>query len=222
LRASPVGAEIVTSVGDAARFDAWCPVGSLPHLLRVSAPPPSPVHLAVPPEAAARGRRIAAPFLRAFRVGLCWTGNPDYPRNEMRSLSPAAFAPLAAMPDLRLFSLCKGAAVSALGATGMAEAILDASSDDADLADTAGLIAELDLVISSDTAVVHLAASLGKPVWTLLPHESFWQYGPSGRETAWYPTMRLFRQPRPGDWQSVIADVAEALGPELQARFGTA
>lgn len=135
-------------------------------------------------------------------------------------MSPLGFEALAGLPGVRLFSLCKGAAVDALEATGMGDLIVDACSDEADFADTAGLISGLDLVISTDTAVVHLAASLGKPVWNLLPRESFWQYGVSGETTPWYPSMRLFRQPQRGDWDSVLRQVRAALSKELQARSG--
>jgi hypothetical protein len=218
LHSSKIGADVVRVVKDLSAFDAWCPIGSLPHVMGMEGPPPVPTALSVPPEAVERGRAITAPFAESFRIGVCWTGNPTYPRNELRSMTPRAFEPLAGLPGLAFFSLCKGAAVDTLKATGMENLILDACSDDADFADTAGLIAGLDLVISTDTAVVHLAASLGKPVWNLLPHESFWQYGTSGETTPWYPSMRIFRQTRRGDWDGVIKQVRTALSEVLQAR----
>jgi hypothetical protein len=220
LQSSRTGADVVGSVRDLATFDAWCPIGSLPHLLGMEGPPPSPTALAVPPEAVERGAAITASYAESFRIGVCWTGSPTYPRKEQRSMSPLGFEALAGLPGVRLFSLCKGAAVDALEATGMSDLIVDACSDEADFADTAGLISGLDLVISTDTAVVHLAASLGKPVWNLLPRESFWQYGVSGETTPWYPSMRLFRQPQRGDWDSVLRQVRAALSKELQARSG--
>jgi hypothetical protein len=220
LRASESGADVVGRVRDLSAFDGWCPIGSLPHMLGMDGPPPGPTALAVPPEAVERGAAITAPFAQSFRIGVCWTGNPKYPRNELRSMSPRGFEAIAGLPGVRLFSLARGAAVDALEATGMGDRIVDACSDEADFADTAGLISALDLVISTDTAVVHLAASLGKPVWNLLPWESFWQYGVSGESTPWYPSMRLFRQPRRGDWDSVLRQVRKALSKDLQARSG--
>jgi hypothetical protein len=220
LRVSRPGADVVGRVRDLSAFDAWCPIASLPHLLGMEEPLPGPTALVVPTEALERGAAIAAPFAQSFRIGVCWTGNPTYPRNEMRSMSPREFEALAAMPGVRLFSLCKGPAVDALEASGMGGMIVDACSDEADFADTAGLISSLDLVISTDTAVVHLAASLGKPTWNLLPWESFWQYGVSAETTPWYPSMRLFRQSRRGDWDSVLRQVRAALSKDLQARSG--
>lgn len=211
LGASGTGARIVATLPDTAGFDAWCPINSLPHATRFRGQPPPPARLSAPPEARDRGQGIAAPYRDALKIGLCWTGNPRFPRNDMRSLSPDEFEALGRRQGLALFSLCKGDGVEHLRRSKMAGRILDVSSNDADLADTAGLIEALDLVISSDTVIVHLAASLEKPVWTLLPHESFWQYGIEGDRTPWYPTMRLFRQEKPGDWGSVLAAVTSAL-----------
>jgi ADP-heptose:LPS heptosyltransferase len=84
------------------------------------------------------------------------------------------------------------------------------------MADTAALIERLDLVIGVDTAVVHLAGALGKPVWTLLPFSPDWRWGLEREDCPWYPTMRLFRQPRPGDWESVVERVGAALREEIQ------
>lgn len=218
LAVSPLGCEVAGSSDDVSRFDAWCAIGSLPHLLRLSAAPPRPAPLAVPETAARRGRALAAPFAGVFKVGICWTGNPDFPRNRQRSIEPAMLLPLLELPGTRFFSLCTGAARAALDAAALAGVVVDACRDDRDLADTAGLIEQLDLVISTDTSIVHLAASLGKPVWNLLPHESFWQYGTTGSSTPWYPTMRLLRQPLRGDWHSVVEDARTALDRLVQAR----
>ena len=89
--------------------------------------------------------------------------------------------------------------------------LIDLTGSINDFADTAALMAELDLIISIDTAAVHLAGALGRPVWTLLQHISDWRWGMEGETTPWYPTMRLFRQPRPGDWESVVERVGNAL-----------
>jgi ADP-heptose:LPS heptosyltransferase len=88
---------------------------------------------------------------------------------------------------------------------------VDASAEFSDFARMAGLIQELDLIISVDTAIAHLAGALGKPVWTLLPAVPDWRWGLQGSRSAWYPTMQLFRQKVPGDWPGVITEVQESL-----------
>ena len=89
--------------------------------------------------------------------------------------------------------------------------LYDVRNKISDFADTAGIIANLDLVITVDTAVAHLAGALGKPVWVLLAFAADWRWLLDRDDSPWYPTMRLFRQKKPGDWESVIANVAEAL-----------
>jgi ADP-heptose:LPS heptosyltransferase len=89
--------------------------------------------------------------------------------------------------------------------------MLDAAAWQKDMADTADLLAELDLLITCDTAVAHVAGALGRPVWTLLAHAADWRWMTKRADTPWYPTMRLFRQPRPGDWRSVAGEVERAL-----------
>ena len=89
--------------------------------------------------------------------------------------------------------------------------IIDYTEEIADFSDTAALIQNLDLIISVDTAVAHLAGALGKPVWTLLPFVPDWRWMLEREDSPWYPTMRLFRQPSPGDWESVIVRIKEAL-----------
>ena len=88
--------------------------------------------------------------------------------------------------------------------------MLDAAPWQRDMADTADLLAELDLLITCDTAVAHLAGALGRPVWTMLAHAADWRWLQKRDDTPWYPTMRLFRQPRAGDWASVAEEVTRA------------
>jgi ADP-heptose:LPS heptosyltransferase len=89
--------------------------------------------------------------------------------------------------------------------------VIDFTEHIKDFADTAAFLAELDLVISADTAVVHLAGALARPVWTLLPFAPDWRWGLAGEDTPWYPTMRLFRQPAIADWESVVRRVSDEL-----------
>jgi tetratricopeptide (TPR) repeat protein len=152
----------------------------------------------------------------ALRVGLCWAGQarPWLPGfsglDQRRSTHFATLAPLAAVSEVQFVSLQKGPASEEARMAGFV--LLDAMNDVHDFADTAALIANLDLVISVDTSVVHLAGALGKPVFLLDRYDNCWRWL-SGRENSpWYPMLRIFRQSRSGDWGSVIAAVATALG----------
>ena len=134
-----------------------------------------------------------------------------YCDDHHRSLQLADFSPLLAIPNIRLISLQKEDVAGNREASGKLSALVDLTHDLRDLADTAALVANLDLVISADTAVAHLAGGLGKTVWTLLPFAPDWRWMLGRDDSPWYPTMRLFRQPSPGDWGSVMATVCEAL-----------
>jgi hypothetical protein len=124
--------------------------------------------------------------------------------------------PLFSMPGVAFYSLQiqpEGGPPKALRNAGLLDAgIIDLTASIADFADTAALISELDLIITVDTAVAHLAGALGRSVWTLLPFVSEWRWSRDTEDTPLYPTMRLFRQPAPGDWDSVIHRVFEELG----------
>jgi hypothetical protein len=120
-------------------------------------------------------------------------------------------APLASIPGVRLYSLQKGAASAEAAHAPREMGLTDLSPGIQTFADTAAIISSLDLVISVCTSVAHLAGAMGKPVWTLLPEPADWRWLEGREDTPWYPTMRLFRQPRQGDWASVIARVAHAL-----------
>ena len=166
-----------------------------------------------------RGRswrgRLAA--VAGLRVGLCWAGNPrrDTPAahaiDRRRSIALAQFAPLAWVTGAIFVSLQKGAAAAQAAAPPGGLSMHDWTDELADFADTAALIAALDLVITVDTAVAHLAGALGKPVWILNRFDACWRWLADRDDSPWYPSARLWRQPRPGDWDSVIADVARAL-----------
>jgi ADP-heptose:LPS heptosyltransferase len=114
------------------------------------------------------------------------------------------------VPGVRFFSLQIQSPQNAPASLREA-GLVDFTDRITDFADTAALVAELDLIISVDTAVAHLAGALGRPVWTLLPFAPDWRWGLDREDTPWYPTMRLFRQPALGDWASVISRMAEEL-----------
>lgn len=157
---------------------------------------------------------------RPFRIGLSWQGNPKAPVERGRSIPLARFAPLGEVAGTSIFALQKGHGREQAPPAGLNLIDLGPEFDagpDAFL-DTAAVMAELDLVITSDTAIAHVAGALGRPVWLLLKHVPDWRWGLSGRLTPWYPTMRLFRQSAPGDWDGVMAEVAAELSVLVSAR----
>jgi tetratricopeptide (TPR) repeat protein len=164
----------------------------------------------------------------ALRVGLVWAGGnrahvPELRKNDTRrSLALQQLRPWFDRPGVQFHSLQVGPAASQLDALGeLARPIVDHGAVLGDFADTAALIEQLDLVISVDTAVAHLAGALGKPVWVLNRFDTCWRWLLEREDTPWYPSMRLFRQVRLGDWDSVIARVGAALDVAVrQARSG--
>ncbi len=188
------------------RFDFCSPNMSLPNLLGVPNPLPPAQPLHILDDSRARAKAITAPHADRFRIGVVWTGSLTYGANHRRSVTAERFLPLAEVPGVQLFSLYKGPGHDAFVESGMPSLIVDACGSDRDFADSAAVIDEMDLLITTDTAVVHVAASLGKPVWNMLQYEGFWLYG-DGDTTPWYPSMTLYRQPANGDWDSVFARV---------------
>jgi len=189
-------------------YDFHCPLMSLP--LRVSAGGHGDVpYLHADPAKSSLWRTRLAGY-RAPRIGLVWAGKSRMQNAELdaidrrRSISLKQLAPLTTIAACSFFSLQKGGAAGELAGAGMP--IHDFSAQWQDFADTAAFIDNLDLVISVDTAVAHLAAALGKPVWLLNRLDSCWRWGVARTNTPWYPGLRQFRQPRSGDWQAVIDD----------------
>jgi hypothetical protein len=159
------------------------------------------------------GERLAASS--GFRVGICWQGNSAQARDKFRSAAPAAFEPLARVEGVRLFSLQKSTTADPSPEVGFP--LVD-YGDELDRSgaflDTAALIKNLDLVITVDTSVAHLAGALGAPVWVALSARADWRWLHRREDSPWYPTMRLFRQRKLGDWPELFARIAA----ELQAR----
>lgn len=146
-----------------------------------------------------------------MKIGFVWAGNPIHARDYLRSAPLSAFRALFEMPGTRFFSLQKGEFAEAQ-LSGIPEATLaNLAPHLDDFRDTAAAILSLDLVITVDTSVAHLAGALGKPTWLLLPHVPDFRWMLDRDDSPWYPTMRLFRQPSPRDWTSVFADLENAL-----------
>ena len=148
----------------------------------------------------------------ARTVGLVWAGSPTHENDARRSLPLAALGPLLDVPDVRLFSLQVGPGRDDLAACGFSERITDLAPRIGDFADTAALVQALDLVITADTAVAHLAGALGKPASVMLPFVPDWRWGLEGAETPWYASLRLYRQPAAGDWAAVVRAIVHDLG----------
>ncbi|MBY6266054.1 hypothetical protein EI613_29695 [Azospirillum sp. 412522] len=152
---------------------------------------------------------------RRLKIGLAWAGSAHdgqflaHMVDRRRSLPLAALAPLAGVPGVSFYSLQKGPPATEAPPPGLD--LVDWMDEVGDFADTAALVAELDLVISVDTSVCHLAGALGRPVWMLSRYDSCWRWLRDRSDSPWYPTMRLFRQDRPGDWLPVILRVRSAL-----------
>ncbi len=199
-------------------FDAHAPLMSLPHLCRttLASVPASVPYLCPDPAAVVRWRdRLAAEAgADAVCVGLAWAGNPAHGNDHNRSLPSARtaslLAPLLATPDARFVSLQVGEASGAAVALA-SEGLIDWTAELGDFTDTAALIEALDLVISVDTAVAHLAGALARPIWLLVPAIPEWRWLIERDDSPWYPTLRLFRQPVAGDWPGVIDRVAASL-----------
>lgn len=147
-----------------------------------------------------------------LRVGLVWGGRPTHYNNRNRSLSLEQFAPLgAAAADVTFYALQKGPPADQAATPPAGLPVVDLGPELDDFADTAAVLSELDLLVSADTAVVHLAGALGRPAWVLLPFVPDWRWLLGRDDSPWYPTLRLFRQPARGDWATPIAAVAAAL-----------
>ncbi len=197
-------------------FDLHAPLLSLPRILGTTLKtiPSQAGYIAARADLAERWKAKLPPP-GGLRVGLCWQGNKNYPSDHARSIPLEKFRPLLEAPGASFVSLQKGYGEEQIARAGLAGRIADPSAEmdagpDA-FADTAAIIHNLDLVVTSDTAVAHLAGAMGKPVWTLLAFVPDWRWMLEREDSPWYPTMRLFRQRRPGDWEGVMARAKEAL-----------
>ncbi len=192
-------------------FDVHLPLLSLPRVLgtTIDRVPAQVPYIFPEPDRVAHWRRELEP-ISGFKVGLVWQGSPVHIKDRMRSLPLRILAPLADVPGVQLLSLQKGH-----GAEQLADArswpILDLGSRLVDWTDTAAAVLNLDLVISVDTAVAHLAGALARRVWVALAVAPDWRWLRQREDTPWYPTMRLFRQSRRGDWDGVCVRLCEAL-----------
>ncbi len=200
LVATAPGVSRVVPLNSGSSFDRWAPLLDVPALFGDEIP-------------------VGVPYLRAVspgptlppgrRVGLVWAGDPRGLLDRQRSLPVAALEPLRALPGIVWINLQKDVAPPAW--------MHDPMRAVRDFADTAAIVAQLDLVISVDTAVAHLAAALGKPVWLLDRYDACWRWLTGRADSPWYPTVRIIRQTIPGGWPDVIAAAAQRLGAAAPA-----
>jgi len=157
--------------------------------------------------------RVAAKAARGGRkIGLVWAGRPTHANDRNRSVRLARLAPLFDCPGVTFVALQKGPKLEEAGRYYGRAPLLNLGAAIEDFGDTAAIIANLDLVVTVDTSVAHLAAAMGKPTWIMLPYAPDWRWLLGREDSPWYPSVRLFRQTRPGDWEGVAARVAEAIG----------
>jgi tetratricopeptide (TPR) repeat protein len=192
-------------------FDRYAPLLSLPRMLgttldRIPAHTP---YLAAPPDCVARWQREFSGG-GGMRIGVAWAGNPAHENDHNRSIAFSRLFPLFGNRRVCWYSLQVGERAADVR-TAAEFGIVDLSTRLTDFAETAGAINALDLVITVDTAVAHLAGALGRPVWLLLPHVPDWRWLLARDDSPWYPSMRLFRQARRNAWPEVIANVERAL-----------
>ncbi|NJN85700.1 MAG: tetratricopeptide repeat protein [Leptolyngbyaceae cyanobacterium SL_7_1] len=208
LSTLPAVEQVIAQADPLPAFDTHIPLLSLPHALGTTL---ETVPAAVPYLQAPTPKPLTAPP-GTLKVGIVWAGNPNHRSDRHRSCPFHHLLPLLQQPGVTFYSLQVGR--SADLAPHLDSLVLyDLSPELQDFADTAAAIAPLDLVITVDTAVAHLAGALGKPVWILLSYAPDWRWLLDRSDTPWYPTARLFRQPQAGDWTTVIAQVITALVP---------
>jgi Flp pilus assembly protein TadD len=210
LLASLDKVEVVSPGDEVATFDLQCALLSLPHLLgtRLETIPARIPYLAAPPERVEKWR----PRLPEGRkIGLVWAGGQKYAADKQRSLGAAGLAPILAQPGFGFISLQRELGQTDAAFLRSRPDIVHFGEELGDFADTAAIVSELDLVISVDTSVAHLAGALGKPLWVLLPFSPDFRWLLGRTDSPWYPTATLFRQPAAGDWPSVVAAVAAKL-----------
>jgi tetratricopeptide (TPR) repeat protein len=201
-------------------FDVHAPLLSVPGLLHTTLAtiPHDVPYLHAPPERIDHWRHELAAW-DGFKVGIAWQGNPTFVSDRRRSIPLVLFAPLAAVPGVRLFSIQVGHGAEQLHALAGRFPVVDLGPRRSTTADpfeeSAAIMKNLDLVIASDSGVVHLGGALGVPIWVALSVGADWRWLLDRSDSPWYPTMRLFRQRRSGNWDAVFADIAAVLRTQV-------
>jgi hypothetical protein len=187
-------------------FDFWTGMMSLPFHFNTTADtvPCADAYLSVPPEQAAywHDRVVQVNAGQKPKIGIAWSGNPRHRFDRRRSI---AFEKL--LPHLRTVSQVQFFALQTDVPAACPAQLVNVSDELLTFADTAALIAEMDLIITVDTSTVHLAGALGKPTWLLLPYRYEWRWSLAGENNNWYDSVRVIRQTTSGNWETLLADV---------------
>lgn len=210
-------AEVVAAGEPLPTFDWYCPLMSLPLVFGTTLENiPEPALYRMVATAAAEKAANFPWQEEGLRVGLVWAGSVSHVRDRFRSIAPEMLEPLLGVERAHFFPLQLGKPQL------RAVRVTDLTAQLGDMADTAALLSHLDLVIAADTSVAHLAGAFGKPVWILLPFAPDWRWLLERQDSPWYPSMRLFRQTKPGDWAGVIEAVRLALVEKTGGKDGSA
>ncbi len=201
------------------KFDWHCPTMSLPLAFSttVSTIPANTPYLDADPKLAELWGDRLGPAEGMFTVGLVWAGRPTHKNDHNRSMSLEMLAPLADIPNIRFVSLQKGAPAKQAETPPKNMLLFEATDHIESFADTAALLSHVDLLVSVDTSVAHLAGAMGKPVWVFIPDPPEWRWMENRTDTPWYPTMRLFRRNGDEPWPLVVERVASALKERIEA-----
>ncbi len=207
------GVADVVAPGRTPQHDLHVPLLDLPGLFGTTVEniPAQVPYIEVPAAARRRWADFAIQLPKGKRIGIAWRGNPEHPRDALRSPGLLPFVPLLVRPDCVFVSLQRDGGAADVAALPPGTRLNDPTDRLKDFADTAALMAELDLVISCDSAPAHLAGALGLPVILLLPHVAEWRWGREGDKTPWYPSMTLVRQPGFGDWAGAVKAILNTL-----------
>jgi len=194
---------------------AYCLLSSLPGILGTeldTIPKSIPYLSADPHDVKSWHERLDAALGKdRLRVGLVWAGRPTHPNDSRRSIALASLAGLAKLSNISLVSMQKVVPDKDKASLAEFPGMLAVADSLSDFGQTAALISALDLVVTVDSVAGHLSGALGKPVWVMMPTPSDWRWLLEREDSPWYPSMRIFRQPRPGDWTSVIHSIVQNL-----------
>ena len=214
--------QLVAHIEDIRAFDVHASLMSVPGILKTSLETiPAKVPYLIPRPELVEQWRTRLTDLDGLRVGITWQGNPAFRGDRFRSIPLGRFAPLAQIRGVRWISLQKGVGSQQLAEVRERFPVVDLGSRLQDFTDTAAVMKNLDLVITSDTAAAHLAGALGVPVWVALSFAADWRWLLDRSDSPWYPTMRLFRQRERGNWQAVFEAIEKALSERLVANPAT-
>lgn len=213
VQTAPGVARVVSRIDRSVPYDVQASLISLPHILGTEEEtiPADVPYLHLP-----AGETPPLEQVEGLKIGIGWSGNPEHKNDKNRSIDLGLFAPLLDTEGCTFYSLQVGERRRDIVLNGMEGGLIDLGGDLNDFADTAAVMDQMDLIISVDTSIAHLAGALARPVWTLLPFVPDWRWMLERGDTPWYPTMRLFRQQTPGDWPGVFSGVGNALHQRIE------